>query len=1335
MADIDTLLLQAQNQLAAQNYAGVEAACRQILARQPNHADALGLMGVVEAQSWNHPQAIEFFRKAWEQAPDNTAHGYNLSLSLKVLGKHDEAESILRQLLSIFPDHPHTSRELAALCAVRGNFEEAQQLLEAFIQRQPDQFHTIQAPYLETLTQQIYQHATTLDTESIFPLIHRMLAHGFTQEARAALDFILEVSPGHPLALEQVADLLLAEGKTWESAAAYLALPTMDGPLLDKLALALKKSGGPHHILLLNPPDGAGHRLITDVSGLEEEAYRLSRHSHQRWMGEAYLLRGLRHAFNGDVELAGILLDKWQKAVPTTHATIPQPGGPGFLLYVDFSPEQPDDPQAKGRLLLAMAGASRHLPRVSACFTLAHARRIGIEEDYLRSREILAYLASLPGEAAAKPAPAPLHDSRVSTLARLTADPRQQELAARLHQAQLAHFYYTIDIVGACNLKCASCANGNMDPSLQKHGLMSLDTFHQIVEKIRRERKGAEIRIDLYNWGEPCQHPQLPEFISVVKEAGYKCGLSCNLNRAKNVEGLIAAGPDFIRISLSGYTQAVYEQTHNGGNIASVIANLRKLREAIDRHGASTVVQVGYLLYRHNCGDDLDRMKQLCDELDFLFAPAPAMLMPLEKHLDASDGHVAPDDRTLVDKLLLSPLEMRAFAMPFRSRHTGCALRQGNLSINFDGSVPLCCAVYDKKYDIVPHYLDAPEQAIQSQRDTHPLCTMCTAHTSDFVYNGIRFPGLMDTVSARVDRLHEGAKVASTDYGGSFHAMMGLIHQFQGEHEASLSELGKAVAVDPGAPDLWFRLAKAHKDGGHYASSIRAFQQALQIRPDFPDCQLELGKVHRLAGNVQQAIQAYEAYLASRPNHGRALYNLGILHQINGDHDQALEHFRKCLEASPYFLTCLGRLRDYEEIRQEPFRLSDDPHLFFFDQGKQQGTQKNLPEALLFLALASSLAPGWNEPRKEICRLLEPLGASRVKFSFLVHTHIGHLAANTDLFLRNRALGKTADDTVHIFLSPGSPANRQLLKMIKRQLPVIESSHLFYLASEFLDKSYQHPLIITGNEYFEYRYASSTFSFIEEEESLGRKYLESKGLDTETQWFICIFARDPVYSSTLCEKQQADSLSFRNADIDSYHPAIRHILDKGGFVFRIGSHVEKPLGLRHPRVIDYALEDRTDFLDIYLIAKCRFIMGSNSGICDAARVFDTPYLGVNTTPLDWKPYGRGDLFIPKKIRDTLTGQFLTLKEFFARNGINGTALWSDAALKANHLAYVPNTEEEILAITKEMIERLDGLHQATLEDEMSQERYHQAFQQNQTAFPVRTPIGREFIRENLYLCE
>ena len=229
----------------------------------------------------------------------------------------------------------------------------------------------------------------------------------------------------------------------------------------------------------------------------------------------------------------------------------------------------------------------------------------------------------------------------------------QLRLRRELQQRQTADFYYLIDVVGTCNLRCPSCPVGNYEV-LPPQGLMSIEMYCAILDKISREHPGERIFIDLYNWGEPSLHKQLGQIVRLTKERGYGVGISTNLNVFPDMKGVIQASPSYIRVSLSGYFNETYKRTHKRGDINLVKANLYLLRHLIDKFGSDTIVQVGFHVYKSNFPIDFQKMFEFCQELDFIFAPTLAALMPVEKAIKAVDGQELEGDREILDNLVVS---------------------------------------------------------------------------------------------------------------------------------------------------------------------------------------------------------------------------------------------------------------------------------------------------------------------------------------------------------------------------------------------------------------------------------------------------------------------------------------------------------------------------------------------------------------------------------------------------------------------------------------------------------------------------------------------------------
>jgi MoaA/NifB/PqqE/SkfB family radical SAM enzyme len=327
---------------------------------------------------------------------------------------------------------------------------------------------------------------------------------------------------------------------------------------------------------------------------------------------------------------------------------------------------------------------------------------------------------------------------------------KQAELQQRMSDVYAADYRFYIDVVGSCNLTCPSCPVGNMTSELPPKGLMSAAMYNNILSKIGREHPGERIFIDLYNWGESVLHPQLPELIKMTRERGFGIGLSSNFNAVPQMREIVKAHPDYIRISLSGFLNETYAQTHKGGDIFAVKSNMYMLRHTMDRYGCRFPIQVGFHVYRHNAGHDYDKMAGLCDELGFLFLPGLAILQPWEKAIKASVGEIDEGDREIVDLLLVKPREWRELLASERSKYSDCAHRQARTTINFDGRVPLCCFTFAEQQIIADSFLDVPRRELEARKYVNGACAKCHEANVDMMGTGVRSASVDELARERV---------------------------------------------------------------------------------------------------------------------------------------------------------------------------------------------------------------------------------------------------------------------------------------------------------------------------------------------------------------------------------------------------------------------------------------------------------------------------------------------------------------------------------------------------------------------------------------------------------
>ncbi len=102
-----------------------ETIYRQVLATDPNHADANYLLGVLLYQAGNHAQAVDLISRAIATAPDQPMYHNNLGNMHQELGRLEEAVASYRKALVIKPDYAAAHSNLGNALQELGRLEEA----------------------------------------------------------------------------------------------------------------------------------------------------------------------------------------------------------------------------------------------------------------------------------------------------------------------------------------------------------------------------------------------------------------------------------------------------------------------------------------------------------------------------------------------------------------------------------------------------------------------------------------------------------------------------------------------------------------------------------------------------------------------------------------------------------------------------------------------------------------------------------------------------------------------------------------------------------------------------------------------------------------------------------------------------------------------------------------------------------------------------------------------------------------------------------------------------------------------------------------------------------
>ena len=109
-----------------------------ILAQQPDHADALHLLGVVALQQGNPTQAVDLIGRAIAVNPSVAAFHCNLAEAYRALGQLDRAAGCCRLALRLRPDYPEAANNLGLILQAQGKCDAVVAQFREALRLRPD---------------------------------------------------------------------------------------------------------------------------------------------------------------------------------------------------------------------------------------------------------------------------------------------------------------------------------------------------------------------------------------------------------------------------------------------------------------------------------------------------------------------------------------------------------------------------------------------------------------------------------------------------------------------------------------------------------------------------------------------------------------------------------------------------------------------------------------------------------------------------------------------------------------------------------------------------------------------------------------------------------------------------------------------------------------------------------------------------------------------------------------------------------------------------------------------------------------------------------------------
>lgn len=339
---------------------------------------------------------------------------------------------------------------------------------------------------------------------------------------------------------------------------------------------------------------------------------------------------------------------------------------------------------------------------------------------------------------------------------------------------------------------------------------------------------------------------------------------------------------------------------------------------------------------------------------------------------------------------------------------------------------------------------------------------------------------------------------------------------------------------------------------------------------------------------------------------------------------------------------------------------------------------------------------------------------------------------------------KLPKDEMEAFIGVRGWCNQKLKKILERHITIIDFTDKFWI---YFILTYSGTINLEDMDKYSDREEYERNNCIPEQTA---KLFELTGDELQystdkvkkigiKEPFICFSNRDSAYLDTLYPQGDWTYHNYRDSHIENYELMTKTLKEKNIATVRMGKAVEHRTNFEN--CIDFASDYYDEMLDIYLMSKCKFFVGDESGINVLPRALNKPVVTANlvtVTGYGGIPLREDNLFIFKKFYDTNTNKLLNFKEMCR---VLQECRYDTAEFDKKGIRLIENTPEEIRDVVIEMNDYIDGNVIHDEEGEYLQEKADDILGEQFKKLEFGSDeimigkIGRTFLKNNRYLLE
>lgn len=260
---------------------------RQVLQRDPNHADALHFLGVIAYQRGHNDAALELLEQAIARKDRVASFHNNRGNVLKALGRLDESVASYHRALTLKPDHAEAHGNLGSVLHALGQLDPAAAAYQRALTLKPGsaEIHNNLGNTLQAqgkLDEAIASYARALTLKPLYVEAHVNLgnvlqAQGRLEDAAASYRRALELKPDYAPIHNNLGIVFLEQEALEEAATCFGRALALDPDYVEAhrhLGFVLKEQGKPEDArvayarALALDPDDADARLGVAIAAI-----------------------------------------------------------------------------------------------------------------------------------------------------------------------------------------------------------------------------------------------------------------------------------------------------------------------------------------------------------------------------------------------------------------------------------------------------------------------------------------------------------------------------------------------------------------------------------------------------------------------------------------------------------------------------------------------------------------------------------------------------------------------------------------------------------------------------------------------------------------------------------------------------------------------------------------------------------------------------------------------------------------------------------------------------------------------------------------------------------